>query len=78
MSVSVGSAVVLTASGLVAVYLAAGCAINRRGGHSGLAALPNRRFWGGAGSLIAEGCRFTVTKCLGFRVKWSGGDYEHL
>ena len=76
----IGAVVLGAAAGVVSLYMALGYTYNsKRHGLSGRAALPNRYFWTEVPSLVKDGCMFSITKCLRFRVKWvSSGSYENL
>ena len=74
----IGTAVLGATAGVMALYVVLGYTYNsKRHGLSGRAALPNRYFWAGLPLLVKDGCTFSITKCLGFRVKWVSR-YEHL
>ena len=60
-------------------YLLIGGVLMKRRGESGTYLLVHRDFWAGIPSLAKDGCSFTLTKCLGWKVQWTtASKYEVL
>ena len=70
----------ITFVGLLLPYLLIGAAFQKYWRHeSGQDLMPNREFWRGLPGLCTDGCRFSITKLLGFKIKWSlTSKYEEL